>query len=199
MFLTDAFKNSSLDLMFPTGTGTDRCYLGIHTDYSATGANLHGSVTAGTWAAASSGSKAITAAIDLTVTGAATIKWVSAWGGTAGNTFRGMAPNGGAEPKSFQVDLANNKIFCEGHGWADTQKIVFYGAAAPTGLTAGTTYFVSGVTAGDPDNFTVSATSGGAAIDLTGQAAAGCGVAAIVEDVYAAGGTHRVSTFTIAL
>jgi hypothetical protein len=199
MFLSDAAKGVALDALFPTGTGTDRCYLGIHTDYSATGANLHGSVAAGTWAAASGGSKAITGAVDLTVTGAATIKWISCWGGTAGNTFRGMAPNGGAEPKSFQIDVTNNKVYCEAHGWSDTQKITFYGAAAPTGLTAGTTYFVSGVVAGDPDNFTVSATSGGAAIDLTGQAAAGCGVAAIVEDPYTAGGTHRVSTLTIAL
>ena len=55
------------------------------------------------------------------------------------------------------------------------------------------------MTAGDPDYFTVSATAGGAAIDITGQAAAGCAVSNIVEDVYAAGGTHRVSAFTIAL
>jgi hypothetical protein len=199
MFLTDAAKGVALDALFPTGTGTDRCYLGANTDYSATGTNLHGSVTAGAWAAASSGSKATTGNVDITITGAVTVKWISAWGGTAGNTFRGMAPNGSTGAKSFQVDLANNRIYCEGHGWADTQKITFYGDTAPTGLTAGTTYFVSGVVAGDPDYFTVSATSGGAAIDITGQAGAGCAVSNIVEDVYAAGGTHRVSSFTIAL
>jgi hypothetical protein len=199
MFLTDTAKSVALDALFPTGTGTDRCYLGAHTDYSATGANLHGSVTAGTWAAASGGSKTTSGNVDITITGAVTVKWIGAWGGTAGNTFRGMAPNGSTGAQSFQVDLANNRVYCEGHGWSNDQKIVFYGAAAPTGLTAGTTYFVSGVTSGDPDYFTVSATAGGAAIDITGQAAAGCAVSNIVEDVYAAGGTHRVSGYTIAL
>ena len=58
MFLTDAAKGVALDALFPTGTGPHRCALGTHTDYSASGANLHGSVTAGAWAAAPSGSKA---------------------------------------------------------------------------------------------------------------------------------------------
>ena len=199
MLLVDTAKNVALDALFPTGTGTDRCYLSAHTDYSATGTNLHGSVTAGAWAAASSGSKAITAAIDLTITGAVTIKWIGAWGGTAGNTFRGMIPNGSTGDKTFQVDLANNTIFCEGHGWSADQKIVFHGGTAPTGLTAGTTYFLKVATAGDPDYFNVAATAGGAAIDITGQAAAGCVVSNITEEAYAAGGTHRVSTLTIAL
>ena len=40
MLLVDTAKNVALDALFPTGTGTDRCYLGIHTDYHATGSNL---------------------------------------------------------------------------------------------------------------------------------------------------------------
>jgi hypothetical protein len=202
MFLTDTAKGIALDALFPTGTGTDRCYLGAHTAYSASGANLHGSVVAGTWGAASSGSKGITGNVDIPITHSGsdiTVKWIGAWGGTAGNTFRGMAPNGSTGAKTFQVDLANNRIYCEGHGWSDTQKIVFYGAAAPAGLTAGTTYFVSGVTAGDPDYFTVSATSGGAAIDITGQAGAGCFVSNITEETYSSSGTHRVTAYTVTM
>lgn len=199
MFLTDAAKGVALDALFPTGTGTDRCYLSAHTDYSASGASLHGTKTAGAWAAASSGSKATTAAIDITITAPATIKWLGAWGGTAGDTFRGMQPNGSTGAKSFQVDLTNNRVYCEGHGWAADQKITFYGAAAPTGLTAGTTYFVVGVTAGDPDYFQVAATAGGAAIDITGQAAEGCMVSNIVEEAYSSNGTHRVSSYSVAL
>jgi hypothetical protein len=68
MFLTDAAKGVALDALFPTGTGTDRCYLSAHSAYSATGASLHGAKTAGAWAAASSGSKATTAAIDIAIT-----------------------------------------------------------------------------------------------------------------------------------
>jgi hypothetical protein len=200
MYLTDTTKNAALDAICPTGTGTNRAYLSAHTAYSATGASLHGSKTAAEWAAASGGSKDITATdIDITITGAVTINWIGAWGGTAGSTFIGMMPNASTGAKSFQVDLANNRIYCEAHGWSDTNKITFYGATAPTGLTAGTTYFVSGTTPGDPDYFTVSATSGGAAIDLTGQAAAGCFVSNITEEAYAAGGTHRVTAFIITL
>jgi len=207
MFLTDTSKNTMLNALFPTGTGTSRCYLSAHTAYSATGANIH--VGAGTgkkegeWAAASSGSKDITSTdVDITITHSGsdiTVKWIGAWGGTSGDTFIGMMPNASTGAKTFQVDLANNRIYCEAHGWADTNKIVFYGAAAPTGLTAGTTYFVSGVTAGDPDHFTVSATSGGAAIDITGQAAAGCFVSNITEETYSSSGTHRVTGYTITL
>lgn len=199
MFLTDAAKNTALDALFPTGTGTTRCYLSAHTDYSATGASLHGSKTVGEWAAAASGSKGIVSAVDITITATATIKWLGAWGGTSGDTFRGMAPNGSTGAKSFQVDLTNNRIYCEGHGWANDQKIVFYGATAPTGLTAGTTYFVVGNTAGDPDYIQVAATQGGAAIDITGQAAEGCMVSNIVEETYSSNGTHRVTAYTIAL
>jgi|JI10StandDraft_1071094.scaffolds.fasta_scaffold781516_1 hypothetical protein len=202
MFITDATANAMLDAIFPTGTGTDRAYLSIHTDYSATGSNIHGSKTAGAWAGASSRQKGTTAAIDLTVTHSGsdiTVKWVGAWGGSSGDTFRGMMPNGSTGAKSFQVDLTNDRIYCEGHGWSNTQKIVFYGDTAPTGLTAGTTYFVISVTAGDPDYFQVSATSGGSAINLTGQAGAGCAVSNITEEVYSASGTHRVSTYTINL
>lgn len=197
--LTDASVNAMLDALFPTGTGTDRCYLSAHTDYSATGSNLHGSKSAGAWAAASSRQKAITAAIDISITATATIKWIGYWGGTAGDTFRGMSPNASTGDKTFQVDLANNRIYCEGHGWSADQKITFHGGTPPTGLTAGVTYFVKTVTASDPDYFDVAATVGGAAIDITGQAAAGCVVSNITEETYSSNGTHRVSTLTIDL
>lgn len=197
--LTDATIHAMLDAVFPTGTGTDRCYLSAHTDYSATGANMHGSKVAGAWAAAASRQKATTAAIDISITGGNTIKWIGAWGGTAGDTFRGMAPNGSTGDKTFQVDLTNNRIYCEGHGWSADQKIVFHGGTAPTGLTAGTTYFVKTVTAADPDYFDVAATAGGAAIDITGQAGAGCVVSNIVEESYGSNGTHRVNSYTIDL
>jgi hypothetical protein len=196
--LTDATVHAMLDAEFPTGTGTDRAYLSAHSAYSATGASLLGSKVAGAWAAAASRAKAITAAIDIPVAAGETVKWIGYWGGTAGDTFLGMSPNGGSD-KSFQVDVTNNRIYCEAHGLIDDNKIVFHGAAAPAGLTAGTTYFVVGTTAGDPDYIEVAATLAGAAIDITGQAAAGCVLSKIVEETYAGDGTHRVSTLTITL
>lgn len=196
---TDATINSMLDLIYPTGTGSTRAYISIHTAYSSTGSNMHGSKTAGEWAAAASRQKALNAAVDVTVTGTPTIKWIGWWGGTAGDTFRGMTPNGGSGDKSFQVDVTNNRIYCEDHGYADNDTVVFHGATAPTGLTAGTTYYVVGTTPGDPDYFQVAATLAGSAINITGQAAAGCMVSDITEEVYSGSGTHRVSTLTIDL
>jgi hypothetical protein len=196
MFLTDACVNAMLDNQFPSGAGN--VYLSAHTAYSATGASLHGSKTSANFSAASARSKALSAACDISITAVVTINWIGAWDSTQA-TFRGMTPNGSTGDKTFQVDLANNRIYCEAHGWSADQKIAFHGGTAPTGLTAGTTYFVKTVTAGDPDYFDVAATQGGAAIDLTGQAAAGCVVSNIIEETYNSNGTHRISTMTIDL
>lgn len=196
MFIPDVTVNAMLDNQYPSGAGN--VYLSAHSDYSATGANLLGSKTSANFAAASSRQKALSAACDIAVTGGNTVKWIGAWDSSQA-TFRGLVPNASTGDKTFQVDVANNKIVCEGHGWSANQKIVFYGDTAPAGLTAGVTYFVKTVTAGDPDTFDVSATAGGAAIDITGQPAAGCVVSDIVEEVYSSNGTHRVSTLTINL
>jgi hypothetical protein len=193
--LTDATINAMLEARIVPGA--TNMQLSIHTDYSATGTNLHGSKVDCDFGAAASRAIALDAAVDLTVTGAVTIKWIGVWS-SGGTTFQGMYPNGGTD-RSFQVDLTNNRIYCEGHGMANDDKVTFHGDTAPTGLTAGTTYFVVGVTAADPDYFQAALTQGGAAIDLTGQAGAACVTSEIVEEVYAAGGTHRVNTLTIAI
>ena len=195
-----AVYEAMLDTQFKIGTSTDRCYLSIHTDYSASGANLcTGSAkTAGTWASAATRQKALAGAVDIALDAGQTVKWIGIWGGTAGNTFQGMLPNGGSD-YSFQVDLTNNRIYAEGIGLANNDKCVFHNDTPPTGLTAGVSYWVVGVTAGDPDYFQVSLTQGGAAIDITGQAAPACAVSKIVEEAYASSGTHRVSTLTINL
>ncbi|MCC6197730.1 MAG: hypothetical protein IT518_25045 [Burkholderiales bacterium] len=199
--ITDAIYNAALDAVFKTGTGTDRLYLSLHTDYSATGANLAAgsSKTAAQWAAAASRSKALNAATDITLNGSQTVKWIGYWGGTSGDTFHGMSPNGGSD-MTFQLDkTANERIYCEGHGLVNDNKVVFHNDTAPTGLTAGTSYWVVGVTSGDPDYFQVSSSQGGAAINITGEAGQACVVSKIVEETYASNGTHRVSTLTIAL
>lgn len=191
----ESIDNGMLDARYPSGAGN--CLLSTHSGYSTTGASLLGAKTSANFAAAASRTKALAAACDIAVTAGNTVKWLGIWD-AAGTTFLGMYPNGGSD-KSFQVDLTNNRVHCEGHGFADGDKITFHNDTAPTGLTAGTTYFVVTTTAGDPDHFQVSATSGGAAIDLTGQHGGKCLVSKIVEETYAADGTHRINPFSISL
>lgn len=193
MFITDATINGALDNILPTGS--NNVQLSLHSAYSATGANLVGNKTNSNFSAASGRQKALSAAVDITVPSADTVRWIGAWD-SSGATFKGMVPNGG-DAKTFQLDVANNRVYCEAHGLSNDQKVAFFGAAAPTGLTTGTEYFVVGVTAGDPDYFQVSTSQGGSAIDITGQHASGCMVSKLVPEVYSGAGTHRVNTFVL--
>lgn len=175
----------------------------LHTAYSASGAN---EVTGGSPAyarkaitIASAGGTRSRAASTQPVfdVPATTVRFIGLWT-NAGTVFRGMFANGGTE-KGFQVDLTNDKILCESHGLVDNDKVVFYGGTTPTGLTEGTVYFVVGNTAADPDTFQASATLGGAAINLTGQPAAQCKFAKIVEEVFAAQGTFTVQSLAFGI
>lgn len=188
-----ARANAILDTEYATN---DK--LSLHSAFSASGANeLSGGAYARqtvTYAAASGRSKASSGNVDFSVPAGSTVAWVGVWNST-GTTFKGMIANGGSE-MSFQVDLANNRIYCEGHGMANDNRVVFTGATVPAGLTEGTAYYVVGVTAGDPDYFQVAATQGGAAIDITAQASADAKLSKIVLESYAADGTHRISSWS---
>ena len=72
MYLTDATVNAALDNILPSGSGN--VLLSVHTDYSATGTNIHGSKTSANFSAASARSKALSGPCDITITGAITIK-----------------------------------------------------------------------------------------------------------------------------
>jgi hypothetical protein len=192
-----ARANAMLDTEFVDG---DK--MSLHSAYSTSGAN---ELSGGSYArqtldfnAASNRSKASNGAVpDFPVPAGATVAFVGVWD-TGGSTFKGMYPNGGSE-KSYQVDLTNNRIYCEGHGMVDNDRVVFMGATVPTGLTAGTIYHVVGTTAGDPDYFQVSATQGGGAIDISGQPSADSRVSKVVVEAYAGAGTHRITAFAINL
>jgi hypothetical protein len=119
-----------------------------------------------------------------------TVRWVTVWD-SANMLF--VSPNGGA-PREFSAELASNVLTVPAHGWADDDPIVFYMSTPPAGLTAGTVYYVINSTV---DTFQVSATVGGAAINLTAQAADDCVVSKITETVYAAQDTHTISAFPI--
>lgn len=191
--LTDSTVNSFLDsVTFDLAS--------LHTAYSSTGAN---EVTGGTPAYAR---KAITVAAAVSRARAAstqpifdvpvgtTVRFAGLWT-NAGTIFRGMYANGGNE-KGFQVDTTNERILNEGHGFANDEKVVFYGGTPPTGITEGTVYFVVGVTVADPDYFQVSITQGGAAVNIIGQPTAQCKFSKIVEETFSAQGTFTVPSLS---
>ena len=188
--IPDATANSMLDSIV-----VDR--LSLHTAYSATGAN---EVTGGTPAyaklavtynAAAARQRVLAADATFDVPAGTTVRFVGRWT-LAGLVFRGMEALGGAET-DFEVDVTGNRILCEAHGLIDTNNVVFYGGTVPTGLTEGTVYFVVTNTAGDPDSFQVALTSGGAAIDITGNGSRQCKFSKIVPETSASQWQYKVN------
>ena len=197
--ITTARANAILTTEYPDGD-----LLSLHSAFSLTGTN---EITGGsyakqacTYSAAASRSRAIAATESFTgLPASTTVAWIGTWD-SAGTTFKGMSPNGGTE-RSFQVDLTNNRVYCEGHGMVDNDRVTFQGGTLPTNITEGAHLYVITTTAGDPDYFQVSLTSGGAAIDMTtSQPSADATVSKIVLEVYtAAGGTHNVTALSHSL
>lgn len=142
------FTLASLHTAFPGNTGTNEVAGGAPA-YAQKAITIN---------AASGGIRALNAAVVFDVP-ATTVRWVGLWNAAV---FVGTAPNGGATPKNFMSIASSDLVYAAGHGWSDTQKIVFYNGTPPGGLTEGTTYFVRDSTT---DTFKVAATSGGAAID----------------------------------
>jgi hypothetical protein len=142
-----------------------------------------------TVSAASGGSRAMASAVAFDVP-ISTVRWLGFW---SGSTFVFAVPNGGATPKNFMAVPATDLVWSTGHGYADTQKIVFYNGTPPAPLVEGTVYFVRDTLT---DSFKVAATAGGAAIDLTAGSSFGCVVCAIIEDVYSIAGTHNLTALT---
>lgn len=190
--ITDATANAMLDAIV-----MDR--LSLHTAYSATGAN---EVTGGTpayarqtvtFGAASGRARTLSADATFDVPAGTTVQFIGRWT-NAGSVFRGMeaAAGAGFSESDYQVDVTNNRIIAEGHGLVNDNRVAFYGGTPPTGLTEGVVYFVVGNTAGDPDTFQVSATQGGAAIDITGIGSGQCKFCRVVPETFAAQGQYRV-------
>jgi hypothetical protein len=194
--ITDAVVNAMLDNQFPSGSGN--LLLSAHTAYSSTGANLTGTKTSANFAAASSRIKGLAATTTITIGSGVTVSWLGVWDST-GATFKGMFPNQGSD-YTFQLDVAtNNRVYVEGNTFVNGDNVVFHNGTAPTGLTTGTAYFVVGATAADPDYFQVALTSGGAAIDITGQHSSGCVVSKVVNEVFASAGNLNITSLSIGL
>lgn len=191
MSLVTAAKNTMLDALTVTALSLHSGFPGLTGANEISGGAPAYARKAVTFAAASGGSRTTSATVTFDVP-ATTVRWVGLWNGA---TYMGYAPNGGT-PKEFVATPSTDIINCTAHGYADTQTIAFYNGTVPTGLTEGTVYFVRDATA---DTFKVAATSGGVAIDITGAGSTDCVVSAITQEVYAAQGTHDITSGAIGL
>lgn len=204
MPFSDYGKNKMLDNLDESVAG-GALYASLHTAYSTTGTN---EVTGGTpayarkavtWAAAAAGSKATSAAVTFDVP-ATTVAFVGFWDAVSAGNFVGMTPATAGPLKMAVADAGGvtaDELDSPAHGYANGDTVVPWqisGAGIPTGLTAGTIYYVVGVTT---DTFQLSATSGGSAINIT--AVGKCFVQKIVVEVFAAQGTYQLSSGTLDL
>jgi hypothetical protein len=142
-----------------------------------------------TWNAAAAGSMDDSNAPVFDVAAGTTVAYIGFWSASSGGNYYAYAPLGGT-PLRYTVDTATDTITSAAHGLVNTDRIVFMNGTAPTGLTEGTHYFVINSAT---DTFKVSATSGGAAIDITGQPAASSRVSKIVPEVFAGQGTYTAT------
>jgi hypothetical protein len=189
MTIPAATKNAMLD-------GQAYTHISFHTAYPGTtgtsevsgGSYVRPAITVN---AGSGGSRLLNASVNSPVP-ACTIPWLGLWNSA---TFVCAIPNGGATPKNFMAVPSSDLIYATGHGWADTQKITFFGTP-PSPIVEGDTVFVRDAAT---DTFKVALTAGGSALNLTTSSSAGCWVIAITEDVYGAPGTHTVSAGTITI
>ena len=127
--------------------------------------------------ASSGGTLANTSAIDVLNMPVSTVMAWSFWDAvSAGNClWTGWFATIFLTAQVDDEDLTNNDIESPTHGLAADDRVAFEvvnGLTIPAGLTAGTVYFVLATGLVD-DMFRVSATSGGAAIDITAEGQAG--------------------------
>jgi len=180
--LTDFGELAVLDEIYNAGTGTFPAadpFVALHSaDPGDTGATAE--LTGGGYArqqvafgAAAAGTLSNTGAITWSVPAGNVVAW-SVWDAvTAGNCLQTGWFNTATPAVALGVvrstDLAGNTIQSSVHTFTTDDRVVFEvieGLTIPAGITAGTLYFVlaAGLTT---DVFTISATSGGAAIDIT--------------------------------
>lgn len=202
--LPDAVKNALLDSAVAAGLTTTP-HLALHTGFPPAGGN---EVTGGspayarksfTWSAASGGSKGISAAQTFDVP-ATTVRAVSVYDAITAGTQKAWSPAGASARRAFSVDAADvtaDTLTSAAHGLVNGNSVLVWptiGAALPTGLSEDTEYFVVGAAT---DTLQLSATLGGAAINLT---AIGDGdIQKFTPEVFAAQGTYQVSAFNVTL
>jgi hypothetical protein len=201
MPFTPAGKDTMLEALDETqAAGID--FLGLHSAFPGdTGTNeLTGGAPAyarkaAAWGAASGGSKALTGTAVFDVPAGATVAWVSGWDAVTAGNIRAYSPVGGGALKPFVVpDIANDILEAPAHGFSNGQQVVVWGSALPGGLAVGTIYFVVAATT---DDLQLSATSGGAAINITSVGSGS--LQRIIPETFGAQGQYTVNAFTLSV
>ncbi|MCA3255073.1 MAG: hypothetical protein INF91_05605 [Alphaproteobacteria bacterium] len=186
MGIHTAAKNLMLDALTGLTVGAFTAWPGDAGSNEVSGGS-YARVSA-TFSAAASGARAASNAPQLAIPAATTPRWIGYF--NAGGTLLASFPIGGFTPFEFTVDATADTINALSHGLSNGQSVVFHGGTAPSGLTEGTEYFVRDAAT---DSFKVAATAGGSAIDLTGQAAAGCVCQRTAYDTFTNAGTLTVT------
>lgn len=176
-------------------------FASLHTAYSATGAN---EVAGGTYArvavtfgAPSGEVMSLTGTpYTLNVPASTTVAYVGFWSASSGGTFGGMFPAGSASAFAFAAPSSTSVLLAPGSGYTSNQQVTVFatgGSTLPTGLTAGTIYFVKSPSG---DSFQLSATTGpGAAITLSSD---GSGIVqGIAPEVFGSAGTFTLTSGSV--
>jgi hypothetical protein len=195
MPLTDNGRNQLLT----GGLGVAVTHISLHSgDPGTSGANeLTGGSPAYarkavTWTAAAAGVRDNNAALTFDVPAATTVFFIGLWSALTAGTFYGWFPVGGVAPMAGTVTATTNKIESKAHGLANADRVVVYdiqGGGVPTGLVEGTVYFV---VATATDNFEVSLTQGGAAVDITADGE--LVFQKLVPETFSNQGTYEIAT-----
>jgi len=174
MPITTFFANKILDHMLRNQAYTppSTIYFSIHNGDPSDGSTNEMAVTrvAGTYAAASGKSAALSATVPITNCPTGTVKAFSIWDSLSGGNCLWTGWLTGA-PKAFTGEESAELITCPSHGLSADDQVVFYDdvvGTLPTGISEATPYYVisSGLTT---DAFKVSATQGGSAVNITAK------------------------------
>lgn len=176
-------------------------YASLHTSYSITGANevAGGSYArvAVTFASPSGGAMSLSGGpYSLNVPSSTTVQFVGFWSAVSSGTFGGMFPCGNANAFAFAAPSSTSTLLAPGSAYTSNQQVCVFptgGSSLPSGLTAGTVYFVKSPSG---DSFQLSATTGpGSAITLSSD---GSGIVqAITPEAFGSAGTFSLTSATV--
>lgn len=170
MPLTSSGKTILLTALDVTHFGLNSAYPGNTGANEISGGSPAYARKAGTLAAESGGARALSASVTgFDVPAGTVVKWITAWTASTAGSCRASAPAGSTKKGVGTLQSSDDIIRSDAHGIVLDERVVFYpmnGEALPTGLVEGTDYFAITITT---DTYQVSATQGGAAINLTGD------------------------------
>jgi hypothetical protein len=199
MPFVDAGRNPMLDALTAIAA-----YASVHTADPTAGSN---EVTGGspayarkavTWAAAASGA-ALANGTDPVwdIPAGTTCVAIGYWSAVSAGTFYGWSPLNGGVVYPFYAANTGDLFSVDAHGYSNGDQVYVHavsGSALPTGVAAGTIYFIVTVSG---DTFQLSATSGGSAIAISTDGAGM--IQKVVPETFGAQGTLTQTDATLRL